>query len=320
LFTGCALLGLILCIASVPAFAVQDESGLEPFRFAFSMRMFSGVNENDAKAAVRGWAQGLANERKIQLDGQPVMLQNLKEIIEAMRGKRVDCISLTTDDYLALPPDLQSTNLLVSLIAGKTTEQYLLLVHAKSGLGSLADMKGRSLVVQDHPRASLSTVWLEVIVAQQGLGLPAQHFGLIRKAQKLTAVVLPVFFRQQDACIVTRSGFNIMAELNPQLRVQLKTLAVSPELVPAFTFIRPDYRGVPQDEIVEEVLKMHATESGKQILTLFQSDRIVQEPASVLDTARDLTERARRLIPPSGPARLDEALPAQTIVNPRNNL
>ncbi|MBI4661835.1 MAG: PhnD/SsuA/transferrin family substrate-binding protein [Verrucomicrobia bacterium] len=311
-FTHSASLCFLTVAVAALAFSPADESNRPPFRFAFSARMFTGVNENDANAAVRAWAQGLATERNINLDGQPIILQSLAEITEALRSKQVDCVSLTTDDYLTLGPDLQATNLLVSSIAGKTAEQYLLLVHAKSGISSPADLKGRSLVKLDHVRASLSSIWLEVVLAEQGLGLPAQHFSLIRSAQKLTAVVLPVFFRQQEACLVTRSGFDIMSELNPQIRAQLKPLAASPELVPAFTFLRPDYRGAPHDEIVAEVLKMHLTPSGKQILTLFQTDRIEQRSADVLESARELVEAHRRLIPASGAAGRGEARSSST--------
>ena len=154
---------LLFAAAIVLALDSADESSRPPFRFAFSARMFSGVNENDAKAAVRACAQGLAKEHTIHLDGQPVILESLTEIMEAMRSKRVDCVSLTTDDYLALAPDLQNTNLLVSVISGRTTEQYLVLVHAKSGLSNLADLKGRRIVMLDHVRASLAAIWLEVL-------------------------------------------------------------------------------------------------------------------------------------------------------------
>ena len=106
-----------------------------------------------------------------------------------------------------------------------------------------------------------------------------------------------------------------MAELNPQLRAQLKPLAASPELVPAFTFIRPDYHGAPHDEIVAEVLKMHVTESGKQILTLFQTDRIERQPARVLESARALIETRQRLLPASGTALRDEARPSSPTIN-----
>lgn len=301
---------ILMLAVAVSCFGSANESNRPPFRFAFSARMFSGVNENDAKAAVRAWAQGLAKERNINLDGQPIIHQSRAGIIEALRSKQVDCVSLTTDDYLMLGPELQNTNLLVSSIAGKTTEQYLLLVHAQSGISSPAELKGRSLVMLDHVRASLAGIWLEVLLAHQGLPLPSHHFGQVRSAPKLTSVVLPVFFRQLDACVVTRSGFDIMSELNPQLRAQLKPLAASPELVPAFTFLRPDYRGAPHDEIVSEVLKMHLTASGKQILTLFQTDHIEQRPARVLDSARDLIEVHRQLIKVSS-ATPDEARPAR---------
>ncbi|MBI2947003.1 MAG: PhnD/SsuA/transferrin family substrate-binding protein [Verrucomicrobia bacterium] len=300
----------LLMLAVVLALGSSDKPNRPPFRFAFSTRMFIGVNENDAKAAVKAWAQGLAKERNINLDGQPTILQSQAELVEALRSQQVDCVSLTTDDYLTLAPDMQNTNLLVSSISGRTTEQYLLLVHVKSGISSPADLKGRSLVMLDHVRASLAPIWLDVLLVQEGLALPARHFSQIRSAQKLTAVVLPVFFRQQAACVVTRSGFDTMSELNPQIRAQLKPLAASPELVPAFTFLRPDYRGAPQDEIVAEVLKMHLTPSGKQILTLFQTDLIEHMPASVLMSARELIETRRRLIPASGEPPRGEAGPS----------
>ena len=44
-----------------------------------------------------------------------------------------------------------------------------------------------------------------------------------------------------DACVVARTGFETMCEINPQIGKQLKVIASSPEVVPAVFCFRADY-------------------------------------------------------------------------------
>jgi ABC-type phosphate/phosphonate transport system substrate-binding protein len=107
--------------------------------------------------------------------------------------------------------------------------------------------------------------------------------------------VLPVFFRQADACVVTRRGFKTMSELNPQVSQRLKVLAASPGLVPTGFGFRPDYTDPLKNTIVAELARIKDSPAGAQVLTLFQSGSLEAHPLSCLDSAFELLATHQRL-------------------------
>lgn len=56
------LTGAVLCVQPVSIARGQAE---EIFHVGFTSRLFGGVNENDAMAAVQAWAQAFVKERKL---------------------------------------------------------------------------------------------------------------------------------------------------------------------------------------------------------------------------------------------------------------
>jgi phosphonate transport system substrate-binding protein len=296
----CCLAALVLAGASPRSVQGADntaDDNLPPVRFAFSSRMFTDVNENDAKASVKAWALALARERHVPMSTEPIILSGDAALKQALQEASIDGAAVTTEEYLNLEPRLQGTNLFMSSIGGRFTEEYLLLVRGDSGLADLRGLRGRKILMFDNPRASLAPLWLDLILSEQGLGAAEGHFGQILKAPKLAKVVLPVFFRQGDACVVTRRGFDTMCELNPQVRAQLRVLATSPELVPAVGFIRAGYDSTLRDAMLAALRHLEQSAAGTQVLTLFQSDQLQEAPESLLNSARELLEAHRHLKP-----------------------
>jgi phosphonate transport system substrate-binding protein len=272
---------------------------VEPIRFAFSSRMFSDVNENDAKASVKAWGLALARERNVPMNTEPIIVSGVAELARALRSASIDGAAVVSEEFLGLDPELQGTNFFISSIAGSYTEVYLLLASAKSGVTNLGGLAGRSLAIFDNPRASLAPLWLDLLTAEQGLGEPEKHFGQIVKARKLAKVVLPVFFGEKDACVVTRRGFDTMCELNPQVRAQLRVLAASPELVPAVGFMRRGYNSPLRGILMSGLRGLEKSPAGTQVLTLFQCDRLDESSEAPLRSARELVA-AHRLLSQSG--------------------
>jgi ABC-type phosphate/phosphonate transport system substrate-binding protein len=107
--------------------------------------------------------------------------------------------------------------------------------------------------------------------------------------------VLKVFFRQTDAGLVNRRGFDLMKELNPQVGEQLKVLAASPPLVPTVFCFRSDFKPAVKDHLLDEITKLHTTPAGQQMLTIFQSERIIERPVLKLESALALLARQQQL-------------------------
>ncbi len=283
------------CRLLMAADSFSGDSNTALLRVGFSSSMFTDVNENDAKAAVKAWAQVLAKERNIPIDPEARVLNGTEEISRALQSKLVDAVALTTDEHSRLGRELLSSEFIVGVNDGRLTEEYVLLVHRDSGIERVGDLRGRSLNFFQNTRMSLASAWLDTLLVKDGLGRTSKFFGRVTQLNKLPRVILPVFFRQSDACVVTRRGFHIMAELNPQVGQQLKVLSSSPELVPAGFCFRRDYNNPLKERILAEFGKVHTTPAGQQVLTIFQSGRLEVHPISILNSSLELLASHSRL-------------------------
>lgn len=266
-----------------------------PFQFGFSSSMLVNVNHNDARAAIRIWGQTIARERRIPAEPDPRILTGVPEISAELRAQRLDAIALTTVEYRPLSREHHFADFFIAVQGGRTNVDYLLLVRRDSPVQDLARLRGGKLSCYNNPRTSLALAWLDTLLVQQGHPPASGFFGHISSNSKLSAAVLPVFFRQSDACVVDRLGFDTLCELNPQVGRQLKTLAVSPALVPMLFCMRPDYNPVVKERIMEALAQVHTSPAGQQVLTVLQFERIQTANVSCLDSALNLLATHDRL-------------------------
>jgi phosphonate transport system substrate-binding protein len=273
--------------ANAPKFA-------STFRVGFSSGTFSDVNENDAKAAVKVWARIVAKERNLPVEPEPRILNSAEAMAQALHNKLIDAIALNTDEYWKLREELDPRLFIAGLNEGQINEEYVLLVHQDSTIKRIEDLRGRNLASWQNSRMSLALIWLDTVLLQGGSPRVAE-FCRVTQINKLSKVVLPVFFRQTDACVVTRRGFKNMSELNPQMSQRLKVLATSPRLVPSGFCFRKDYNDPLRETIIAELGKITSSPAGAQVLTLFQSGALESHPVSCLDSAFELLATHERL-------------------------
>jgi phosphonate transport system substrate-binding protein len=257
--------------------------------------MFRDVNENDAGAAAKVWAQSLGRDKNVRVDPVVQVLRGTNAIGEAIRTGAVDVITMTTEEYWHLRHRVSCDTFLYGVKSGSISEQYVLLVHRDSGIQKVADLRGRTLTLFRNPRACLAPVWVETLLGGPGSSRLSGFFGRVTEVNKLSRAVLPVFFRQADACLATRAGFETAAELNPQVGQQLKVLAISPELVPVVCCFRADYHSRCRDQVLAAALHVKSSPAGQQFLTLFQCDDFAQGTESDLNSALELLATYARL-------------------------
>ncbi len=306
-------------LALASATPVEERSPTAPVRFAFSSRMFSDVNENDARAAMKAWGQTISGERGIPLEPVFQIFDGVEAIAAAIRGKLIDAITLPTDEYWALRDEVPLGSIIIGSKGGRIAEQYVLLVRGDSGIQHLADLRGHSLIVFQNPLTSLAPVWLETELLQQHLGLTEQFWGRVTESTKLLRTILPVFFHQADACLVTLKGYETMAELNPQIGRQLQILAKSEAMVPNMFCFRGDYQSPNRERILQEISRVSETTAGRQTLALFQTDKLFPSDPAALDSACALLDLHRRLRAAArGPRPGDSAVPSGTALPGKN--
>ena len=297
-------LGFFIRLMLLAAVVLRASQAAEPdtntFHVGFSHSLFTDVKENDAEAAVKVWGQTIAKDRGIPTVTGSHIFQSTSEILQALKDKSVDAVGITMVEYAALSREVRFNPIFVTHNSGRTREQYLLLVHRDSKLERLGDLRGRSLVLHLNSRVCLAQPWLDTLLLQED-GLPATGwFGQITQSPKLAQVILPVFFHRIDACVATRTEYETMCELNPQIGQQLKILSRSPELVASSFCFRADYAPTFKEQLYSALRDLHKTPAGLQVMTIFQSEKVEDQPASCLDSALELLALQARLVNRAG--------------------
>ena len=293
-----AALWLALTALALPASALvaqSETSSQSPIRFGFSRSMFREVNESDARASLKVYAGVIARERNLTTDPDPLLYEGSAEIVGSLRQGTVDIVAGPSAELLPLPAGLVTGPYLLSIFATGPGVEYLLLTHVDSGIATLADLKGRRVAVLNSVRGSLATCWLDVLLGARGLGLTRQFLRDLRLVAKPSLAVLPVFFRQLDACVITRESFAIAVEMNPQVGRQLRILATSPLVVPTVTCFRQRFDPKIRARVVDALASIQTSVAGQQMLTIFQAEKVEARDDSDLITTRQLLADHARL-------------------------
>jgi ABC-type phosphate/phosphonate transport system substrate-binding protein len=99
---------------------------------------------------------------------------------------------------------------------------------------------------------------------------------------------MPVFFRQADACVVTRHIFNLTSEMNPQIGRELVPIARMSKLSQGIISIDRRLPEEIKDKIRQAFLTLPESPDGKQLLMLFQVSRMVPFRPEYLDATEAL--------------------------------
>ena len=291
--TTLAQLAMIAVGFASPLAAVTaaEEAAPVAIRFGFSRTMFREVNENDARASLKAYAGTIARERNLTTDPNPILYESSAEIEASLRRGKVDVVAGPAAELLALPDTLVTGPFLFSVTPDVAGVEYLLLAHVGSGIRKPADLLGRRVAVLNSARGSLARWWLDVLLGPDSPGAPLQFLGEVKRVAKPSLAILPVFFRQLDACVVTRESLAVAVEMNPQVGAQLRILATSPVLVPVITCFRRGFDAETRAHIVESLASLQSSVSGRQILTIFQSESVDAREESYLTSTRQLIAR-----------------------------
>ena len=263
-------------------------------RFAFSKSMFADVNETDARAAMKVYVQSIGDQNGVFVTREPTLLDGPEAVVLELERGNADVFALTTEEFLAYEHLGLEGPFLLSDIRGRVTEECVLLARADEAILSLADLKGRRLILSRDLRNNLAALWFDVRCREHGLGPASRLLAEITSAEKPTQAVLPVFFGQADAALVTANSWEIMGEMNPQLRRTLRVVESSPPLIPALTCFRRNTSEAMKQQIIGAVELSSTKPAYRQLMALFKSDAVGIQPASILDETRKLVASAQR--------------------------
>jgi ABC-type phosphate/phosphonate transport system substrate-binding protein len=169
------------------------------------------------------------------------------------------------------------------------------LVRKDSEINSITQLKGKKLVTSKWTTGDLGGLYLETILLENKLPVTKQFFSEILQTETSNRAIVDLLFKKADVALVNENQFNIAAELNPQLRSNLKILS---ESEPYLIFVTALSKNTPTQEvkaIKNSLLTVHKTAKGRSVLNLLKIQGFQEISLADIDNVRLLIAKNNRL-------------------------
>ncbi|MCW8849378.1 MAG: phosphate/phosphite/phosphonate ABC transporter substrate-binding protein, partial [Melioribacteraceae bacterium] len=176
----------------------------------------------------------------------------------------------------------------------KIGTSFILLVRKNKGVKSLTDLKNKRINIPADSYGIFIEMWLENTLYDQGQKL-STFFSEIKNVEKPSQALLPVFFGQTDACVITEPSFYTMLELNPQLKNELIIIEKSPEVINGIFCINKNTNENIKNATMDAAQKLTQTVSGKQILSLFKTESLLKFKPEYIKNTRKLFDKFNQI-------------------------
>ncbi len=252
-------------------------------RIGYSSDTFTGVDLKDARMALEVWTEQLVSEVGKKYVAKTLIFEDFPLMLKAIRADEVEMVILSTLDYLKVEGSVALEPAFVGVSGSDPREEYVFLVNESEGIRTLRQLKNKRLIIEAGGRGKIALMWLDTLLLKAGLPQAKDFFREIKEVNNPSRAILPVFFKQSDACIVVRSAFDTMVELNPQVSKEIKVLHRSPGFLFTITFFHRNIDKEMQQEIRKSASNLQNNARGRQILTLFHIDRVIEFQPSYLE-------------------------------------
>jgi ABC-type phosphate/phosphonate transport system substrate-binding protein len=285
---------LIALFLSVPATADPGDDLPKVLRAGFLARVFVDVDYRDAKAATEIIAREISRNMGLSETPRIIVYSNLKSMTDAVRRGEVDMVTLPSLDYLRV----RDTGLLVPAVVGSHNNgkgsRFVLIARRDSGLRTVADLRGKSILLMPEQKHEASSVWLDVLIMKEGKTIRRNYFSREKESSRVSHSIMGVFFRQVDAAVVSRAAYETSKLLNPQIERELTFIRESNDLADGVTCFSSAISGRAKDVLLKAILKVNETPSGRQLYTIFQTSGTTPfKPSNLAGLEELLRERDR---------------------------
>jgi ABC-type phosphate/phosphonate transport system substrate-binding protein len=262
----------------------------------YPSKLFAEVDRRDARAAMEIWVKTMAKKMNKHYNLIYVEIDELQAIEKALKERRIDLIGMPALDFVKIRKHVQLDPALADLKGKSVADQFVLLVRRDKGIKSIGQLVNKRFLVEIGFKKEIELLWLDTFLLRRGLPKSSSFFSSIKDVQKPSQAILPIFFDQADACLVTALSYEIVLELNPQLGRELTELARSPEYLRHIVCFRSDFDPAAKKDLTEALPHLQDYVEGRQVLTLFKSDELVTYDPAWIRSLENLVEDHKNLM------------------------
>ncbi|MGE5498255.1 MAG: PhnD/SsuA/transferrin family substrate-binding protein [Syntrophothermus sp.] len=285
----------MLC-SSLNAQEKQPYTKTEVFGVAFLKSMFPNVALNDASAAIKVYLGELQRNTMIGFELKPVMFEDNEELLRSYSKENMALVSISSVDFLLNRSRLAITPIMVNSTKDSPYEEYILVVKKNGRINSIADLAEQKIGMLSRNYNPLPHMWLEIQMQKNKVVSQDKNFAGISEGKSESQIIMSVFFGQLNACLVTKNAFDLMAELNPQIGMQMKVLAKSPGFVRSVSSFTNKFMKTTFHKNLEEgIWKVASYPAGRQLFTLMRTDKVIPYKEEYMDGVKNLLSEYKLL-------------------------
>ena len=249
---------LALLIIGFNSLLAQD------FFIGYDTSASSAVSKKDMTIASDVWLTQIASD----VDLHPItkMYDDPAEMAQDVADGKLDYIAasgFTFVKYFDL--SLLQDGFTQGFLNGKE-EKFVFVVRKESDIKSVADISTQKIAMQEDD--SVIKLYLKDKIKKSD----RVNIELFKSRQR---ALLKLFFGKAEVAVSTNRSFALAAELNPQIGKKLKILEVTQLQATPFGFLRKGADESMKRTLLHSVKKVHETPKGKQLLTLYKAEIIV---------------------------------------------
>lgn len=226
----------------------------------------------DAQAAMEFTMKNVLSDEYEDIDKiKPEIVNSFDEITDRIEEKKADIIGISSFDFFEYKNELTVTPIFFVQRGKEPGTKYVIVTNNNSNINSLSDLKSKKILTFADNERRLVNYWLFVEMKKAKINMPDEIVDLFVPILKPTKRVFSVFFDKADGCILTKEQFEIMCEINPQLKKKLKILYESP-LYLTNIFCSNNNSTKAGIQLANKFInEMNQAQSGAELLKLFKA-------------------------------------------------
>ena len=293
--TLCFVMSTLVASVFTGCVKQADAMDIRTVGVGYIVNTISGVDKRDAKVALEIMVRKIVMRQFPEVQSTSIIYEDLETAIKAVENKEIDIMTMLSTNYLDLSDRSIMIPKFIGSIGGKPEEEYVLLVKKQSDIKELSQLRDKKIITQKGGSGVVSLMWLDTLLMEQSLPVNRVFFNSVKKVDKISMAVLPVFFGKVDACLVPRHAYETMVELNPQVGRELNVLSESPGYLVTVTCFRSGIVEKDQKTISAQFDTLDETPEYRQILILFHLKSVKRYNPEYLLNVEKLYTKYHRL-------------------------
>jgi phosphonate transport system substrate-binding protein len=282
---------LVFVLQSNPSYCQAPNDNVGYFQVAFSTNVFKGVYLNDAIAGAKILTEALIKEYsnpnyKVI---SPATFRTNKELEDLLKAQEVEVYILHPTELIKVAATNSIEPICVASRNGSPYETFYLLVNQNSKYKKIEDLVNKKILIGSPFAGDMPIIWLDQLLKQKKMKPKEKYFATIEYFESALPSILPVFFNNADACIVTKNLFETVVELNPQIKKELIIIESSEPVAIGIVAVRKNISDPElKTDVKDAFLNLHQNTNGRQYLDIFKIEHLIEFKEEYLQSSFNL--------------------------------